>query len=299
MMRADVLVIGENRVFCDIVFYNLPRMPKAGEEVFAEKLAVQAGGAFLPAAGLARLEVDVVLSCVLGDDPLSQLVLEQIAAEGIDASLVRTKKDAGIPTTVSLSHADRAFASWMPPHVGYIPNLHKRLKVEHVHLPGFGVDMPVELLSGFKRAGATISVDASYQTKLTIRSKGFKRLSELTDIFFCNRTEALQLTGESNYLAALKRLGRYFGQVAVKLGPRGAACISAGEITKGKPHPAGVVDTTGAGEAFVAGYLYGFINGYPASVCLDIANLCGARCTEGPGLANFPTLKRLKRTLKL
>ncbi|HDH96149.1 MAG TPA: carbohydrate kinase family protein [Proteobacteria bacterium] len=294
-MKADVLVIGENRVFCDIVFYRLPRMPKAGEEVFAGNLAVRAGGAFLPAAGLARLGMDVVLSCVLGDDPLSRFVLEQIKEEGIKTSLVRVRKGAGIPTTVSLSRADRAFVSWMPPHAGYIPNLSRRLKVRHVHLPGFSVDVPVELLRGFKDAGATVSVDASYQTAYTVRSRRIKPIFGLTDVFFCNRAEAVQLTGESRYTAALKVLGRHFKHAVVKLGHKGAACISEGRLIKSEPYPAEAVDTTGAGEAFVAGYLYGFLNGYPVSRCLKIANYCGARSTEGAGLGNFPNLKELAR----
>ena len=298
MIGGDVLVIGENRVFCDIVFVGLPKIPRQGQEIFAKNLVVKGGGAFFTPAGLARLGMKAILSTVLGDDPLSQLVFRRIKEEKIDTSFVRIEKEAGVPTTVSLSFADRALVSWKPPLQKYDLSLHKKVKVRHVHLPGYGTADPIDLLKNFKRLGATMSIDACYKPDITVRSKIFQELANLCDIFFCNRDEAHLLTGKKNYLGALKELQRNIPEVVIKLGKNGAVYLGKDGLIKSKAFSAKVVDTTGAGELFISGYLYGYLKGYSAQNCLKIANFCGARVTEGTGMGNFPHLNELQKRLR-
>lgn len=295
MIVGDVLTIGENRVFCDIVFIGLPKIPRLGEEVFAKKFDIKAGGAFFTPAGLARLGMKAILSTVIGDDALSQLVFKRITDEKINTSFVRIKKGIGIPTTVSLSFSDRALISYKPPLQRYDKNLYKKVKVRHVHLPGYGTDDPVDLLFNFKKLGATISIDACHQPEVTVRSKIFKNLASLCDIFFCNRDEALLLTGKKNYLDALKELQKYIPEVVIKLGKDGAVYLGKSGLIKSKGFKAKVIDTTGAGELFISGYLYGYLNGYSVTDCLKIANYCGARAVEGTGMGRFPRLDELKK----
>lgn len=299
MIVGDVLTIGENRVFCDIVFTGLPKIPRVGEEIFAKNLDIRAGGAFFTPAGLARLGMRSFLSTVLGDDPLSVLVFKSIKEEGIDTSFIRIKSGIGVPVTVSISLQDRALVSYRPSLQEYDENLHKKLKVRHVHLPGYGTNDPIDLLFNFKKLGATISIDACYQPKVTFRSKIFKKLATLCDIFFCNQVEACILTGKNSYIEALKDLKKYFPEVVIKLGKNGAVYTGKDGLIKHEGFKAKVVDTTGAGELFISGYLYGYLNGYSALECLRIANYCGARAVEGTGMGKFPNLERLKKALKI
>lgn len=302
MIDADVLVIGENRVFCDIVFTGLPKLPKLGEEIFAKNLDIKAGGAFFTPAGLARLGMKSILSTVLGDDALSQSVFKRIKDEGIDTSFVRLrriKRGAVVPTTVSLSFADRALVSYKPPLQKYDSNLHKKVKVKHVHLPGYGTADPVDLLRNFKKLDVTVSIDACYQPDITVRSKIFKNLANLCDIFFCNKDEALLLTGKKSYPEALKELQKYIPEVVIKLGKDGAVHLGKSGLIKSKGFKAKVVDTTGAGELFISGYLYGYLNGCSVADCLKSANYCGARATEGTGMGKFPRIDELKKALSL
>lgn len=77
--------------------------------------------------------------------------------------------------------------------------------------------------------------------------------------------------------------------MAVKLGPRGAAMLDHGSFLSLPPPQVDVVDTTGAGDAFNAGFLYCWLRGKPPAECLKLANLCGAYSTrKSGGIASFP-----------
>src|SRR5699024_5488826 len=90
----------------------------------------------------------------------------------------------------------------------------------------------------------------------------------------------LESSGPAALLAALARPGR---QVVAKLGPDGAAALADGILHEASGHVVDVVDTVGAGDAFVAGYLSAQLDGLGAPERLAAANACGALASPGPG----------------
>ena len=82
---------------------------------------------------------------------------------------------------------------------------------------------------------------------------------------------------------------------AIKLGARGAAMLHCGEYLElAPPEQPDVVDTTGAGDCFDAGFLYAWLNGGAAAECLRVGNLCGALSTRAlGGIAGFPQREEL------
>jgi len=103
------------------------------------------------------------------------------------------------------------------------------------------------------------------------------------DIFAPNHDEALKLTGEQRIEAALDRLVELTPLVIIKLGKEGAIARKNGELGYVPGIPANVLDTTGAGDNFDCGFLYGLLNDYSLQDCLRCGNFCGSLSTTAHG----------------
>ena len=101
-----------------------------------------------------------------------------------------------------------------------------------------------------------------------------------------NAAEAAVLTGESDPRQALAALDASGGTVVVKCGPRGALGSRAGSVADIPARPVEVVDTTGAGDAFGAGFLLAWLAGDPLADALtagaDTAATAVTRVGAGP-----------------
>nr|WP_230972283.1 PfkB family carbohydrate kinase [Archaeoglobus neptunius] len=88
---------------------------------------------------------------------------------------------------------------------------------------------------------------------------------------------------------------KHVDYLIVTQGRLGSVCYTRkGESYRADAFKAKVVDATGAGDAFAAGFIYGFIMDYPVDVCLKLGNFCGAYNVERVGARNFPSPKTIK-----
>ncbi|MEM4702353.1 MAG: PfkB family carbohydrate kinase [Archaeoglobaceae archaeon] len=116
-------------------------------------------------------------------------------------------------------------------------------------------------------------------------SMGYEELSELlkfTDMIIMSSAEFEMLR------CSPKDLTKYVDYAIVTMGDKGAVCYTKHEKFVEKACKARVIDTTGAGDAFAAGFLYGFINEFPIEICLKLGNFCGAYNVERLGARAFP-----------
>ena len=112
-----------------------------------------------------------------------------------------------------------------------------------------------------------------------------------TDVFLPNGVEARAIAGEPDVEAALSTLAKRTPLVAVKLGAEGAIARRGEETVRAAPPPVQVVDTTGAGDSFDAGFVCGYLKGWPLERTLRLACACGSLATRQPGGTNGqPTL---------
>jgi sugar/nucleoside kinase (ribokinase family) len=89
------------------------------------------------------------------------------------------------------------------------------------------------------------------------------------------------------------------GTVVVKTAGQGAVAAQAGQTVAVAGIPTQVVDSTGAGDSFDAGFLAGFLGGQPLRRCLEIGNACGALSTRGIGGASTqPTMVEALETIE-
>jgi sugar/nucleoside kinase (ribokinase family) len=115
------------------------------------------------------------------------------------------------------------------------------------------------------------------------------------DVVFPNEAEARLIAGQDNLdnaLDTLDALRTQVSTVAVKLGAAGGLARQGGQTVRAPAPPVQVVDTTGAGDSFDAGFLYGFLHDWTLERMLRLACACGSLSTQvSGGTDGQPTLK--------
>jgi sugar/nucleoside kinase (ribokinase family) len=295
--EIDVLVYG--RPSCDIVFSGLEAWPAEGREVNAEVLEVAAGAHFNTAAALKRLELEVAFAAVVGADLWGEIVLRDLRAEGLADEHVLTVDAASTPVSVALNQrGDRGFVTFAPGHEiaerAYVATTLELLAtraVRHVHCDLSGAARAV--IPAAHEAGATVSIDA-YDAGPRLSSPEVRELLSAADVVFVNELEALAITGRSGWQEAVDDLGSWISHLVGKRGAAGAVSIVEGTRHEVEGRETDLVDATGAGDCFAAGYLWAFLHARDAAECLALANLCGAAAVTRPGgYRGAPTLDDL------
>jgi sugar/nucleoside kinase (ribokinase family) len=260
--RHKVLCLG--RTYCDILFTGLRDMPALGRERFAESVAIAAGGgAYITAAHLAALGRPAALLTRLGTDGLSQSLDRELEASNVDLSFVERSDDAGPQPTVALiKDGERAFVSRRAGS-SRPATLERALSssgATHLHIAEFATlkDSP-DLILMARDHGLTVSLDPSWDDDLIRQDKSFFRACQGIDVFLPNMEEGAALTGEETAEKIMQRLKDDFPLVILKLGAQGAAAADdSRSFSVGAPSVA-VVDTTGACDAFNAGFLHSWL----------------------------------------
>lgn len=283
--RKAVLSLG--RIYCDLVFGGLDGMPQLGREVFAKNFAMTpGGGALITAAHVASLGRPAALVARYGTDQLSQALAGEIEALGLDLRFLDRAADAGPQlTAVIVNEDDRAFLSRRAGHArpASFEAALAWADAAHLHIAEYATLHEMQdAVSAAKRHGLSVSLDPSWDEEL-IRDERFFERAQGVDIFLPNLEEAQALTGQTEPQAALALLARHFPLVALKCGGDGAWLAANGQVSFTPCPRVEVVDTTGAGDAFNAGFLHAFLNGEDGASCLAAAIDAGSRSVQAAG----------------
>ena len=306
MTPLDLLVLGDANP--DLVLAGGDVVPAFGqaEHVVDEARLVVGGSGAIIACGAARLGLDVALVAVVGDDPLGALMRSELEARGVDtAGLV---VDPSLPTGLSVvlsGERDRAILT----HVGAIAALRLDLvdtdllaSARHVHVssyflhPGLVPDLP-GLFARLRADGTTTSVDPNWDPSETWDAQLLDLLAD-TDVFLPNEVEATRLARTSSIDDAARGLAERAGIVVVKRGAECALACVGESIMEAPAVPTTVVDTTGAGDSFDAGFLVGWLADRPLADALRLASACGSASTRAlGGVAAQPTMEEAEALL--
>lgn len=136
-----------------------------------------------------------------------------------------------------------------------------------------------------RQRGIPLAVDAASVGFLHEVGPGqFLRWTAGVALLFCNADEAAALTGTADLDAQMKDLGAQYARVVIKRGALGAAIGGASGVTLNLPAPpVKVVDTTGAGDAFAAGFLSAELRGLPPADCLRAGIEAGSAAVKTLG----------------
>lgn len=284
--KLDLITVGE--FYNDFIFHGLKRLPRLGEELKTAHFARSpGGGAAITAVTARRLGLRVGVVTVVGDaSELRPLDEEQIDTRH---SIVDAKKRTAITVSASTPR-DRYFLTYEGANSEFqrlLPwqRLYAYLaSAHHVHFAFAPQDLAAatRVLRRLHADEVTTSIDFGWNPALAAR-RGFQQWLASATIFFPNRMEALALTRKKRVADALKLLSQRVQMPVIKMGARGAAAWEQGKLVREPAPKPRVVDSTGAGDAFDGGFLFGFLRGRPLAECLYCGNLCGALAVTAPG----------------
>jgi sugar/nucleoside kinase (ribokinase family) len=244
---------------------------------------------------LARLGVRAGLLGKLGADEAGRFYNETFAAAGGCAA--RFLAEEGAPTAQCLSLVTPDGERTMRTHLGAAMRLLPEevratdlQGVEHVHVEGyllFNPDLILAVLESARAAGCTVSLDLASFEVVRAAQASLGDLLGYVGMVFANEEEAEAFSGESDPQAGLEALARHCPVAVVKCG-RDGAYLAEGDSRLHVPAEtaARVEDTTGAGDFWAAGFLFGRLNGAPLETCGRLGAHLGARVVEhlGAGL---------------
>ena len=153
-------------------------------------------------------------------------------------------------------------------------------------------DLPA-VLRRARAAGLTVSLDPGWDPREVFVD--LVPVLDAVDVFLPNEEEALRISGAPDVDGALAALAARVPLVVVKRGPRGAVAAEDGRTLAVAASPVEVVDATGAGDGFNAGFLWARLAGRPVEECLRAGAFAGAAATRAPGgTTAFPTAAELR-----
>lgn len=266
-MRLDLVAAG--RIYADLVFTGLDAPPVPGREVFARRLdLVPGGGPFITASYAAALGVRAGLWGVAPVAPFDACVTAAVLQNGIIGYLDPAPPGSEPQVTAALVQetGERAFVTRRAGSVlpqGPLPearHLHIGEMTSALEAPG--------LIATARQRGMTISLDCGWDQAM-FSDPRVAGIVASVDLFMPNAEEVAALQSAGVALAPRRAL-------VIKEGAKGARALVAGHEVSAPTRKAKVLDTTGAGDAFNAGFLTAWLAGREIDACLALGNACGA-----------------------
>ena len=299
----DLVVIASSMV--DMICYA-DVLPSAGQTITGTDFVLGFGGKGANQAVMARrLGSEVHLTACLGDDVFAHMALDHYGREGLDLDGVRTVPD--VTSGVAPIWVDSTGENRIVVVPGANAHLSSEQAAEAVERPA-QVDVVLSQMEVPQRATVAAFAAARRRGATTILNPApalppVSELLDLTDWIVLNESEFTTLTGtpvgpvpESDpaLVAGAETLR---ARAVLTLGAAGAAIIDAGEVSRIKaPRMTQVVDTTGAGDAFVGAFAHLIGAGVPPESACRIACDCASLSVTRRGTqASFPTPEEAAR----
>ncbi len=318
---SDIEITGLGAMNMDYL-YKVERIIEDGETIVTESKSPPGGSAANTIYGLAKLGVSTGFTGVVGDDAEGKILIQDFQKVGVDTSQIRVKLGGKTGSVVCLSDRLGRRSLYVIPGANNLLTMDE-LDVTYInqarmlHVSSFAGDrqfkMLLELMDRLES-----SVKLSFAPGALYASKGLKALAPIlsrTHILFINHDELKQLTGGDVVSGAESCLNRGCSVTVVTLGKglrlelgrgMGRRTVTAigyirdaeseHAIQSGEQDIASPADTTGAGDAFTTGFLYGLLKGKGLSECGCLGDIVARFSITKLGTRQgFPTLSQLSQ----
>lgn len=290
-------IAGAGATNVDLLYQGMERIPDVGEELYCKDFSLQLGGG-LPATliNLGRLGIETRIATELGNDIFSSFAKEKFIENGVSPSnLYEGDKIPLNITSAIILPTDRTFVSYGKGSINpddkaceEFYNIAKGAKICMMQLGGF-----IDVYKKLKEEGTILVLDTGWDDDMSFEK--YDEYLSLADYYTPNRKEALRITGAKSEKDAAYALKKYFDKVVVKVDADGCIGLDGDDYffcpsVQQFKH----VDSTGAGDAFLAGFMYGLFYDYPLKDCIEFGNITGGKSVTSVGaLSAYVTEKEL------
>lgn len=242
--------------------------------------------------GIAQLGGRAAFTGKIGQDEHGKIYTEKLEEQGVEACLGTGEGITGSSLILVSPDASRTMNTYLGMCQELGPDdidLQALQRAKILYVTGYLWDTEVQkeavrlALQKAKEFGVKIALSLSDPFCVNRHQEDFLELLKQVDLVFANQEEASLLSGTSVSQQALERLAEHTETVVLTLGGNGALIRSAGDTYYVDPMSVEVKDTTGAGDAFAAGYLYGVTNGHSPLESGRIASSLAAAVIEQTG----------------
>ena len=259
---------------------------------FAEKMlalstnkpvVVPGGSACNTIVGIGQLGGGARFIGKCGKDSMGDLFQRELRQSDVDPHLMASTQPTGRALSIVTPDAQRSMFTFLGAAAEMTADEITACRFNDaaiVHIEGYLLFKSDLIVSALKRAqadGARISLDlASYTVVESSKAELDTLVDEYVDILIANEDEAAAFTGFKSEQKALEALAERAGIAVLKVGERGSYIAHDNTITEIKPAGGGsVLDTTGAGDLWASGFLFGLVQGYAMDKCGRLASACG------------------------
>ncbi|WXG44859.1 MAG: carbohydrate kinase family protein [Promethearchaeati archaeon SRVP18_Atabeyarchaeia-1] len=277
--------------------------PRPGHETLVQDMVISpAGSTGYFSMAISKLGDECRFVGRLGGDYFGRYVLDKMKSFGITTNYVRIDPDVPTGVTVSVvsEGGERALVSYLgPTELFNMADIDERalMGARHLHIGGLPLlkalqpSVPV-LFMRARKAGMTTSLDTGWDPS---GRWDINEALQWVDIFLPNEEEVEAITNEKNIgRAASKLLAKGPSTIVIKRGALGCTVANRERSVDVPAFKVNPVDTTGAGDAFDAGFIFGFLRGKPLLECAEYGNAAGALKTLKPGCDGLPDLRSVE-----
>ena len=266
--------------------FRVKKIASADEESFVTDFEEACGGsAANTIVGLARLGCKVGFIGKVTEDREGKMLLKDFRGEGVDTSGVTIAKHGRSGTAMGFVDEKGERALYVDPGVNdtlEFEEINKEdvFKTKFLHLTSFIGEKPFQAqIKLVETLPENVKVSLDPGELYARRETMLEPIIKKTFVLMPHTKELELLTGTANYKKGAEILCRKGVKiVAVKLGSKGCYITDGKETHSVEAFKVKVVDTTGAGDAFCAGFLYGLIHGKSLHECGKIGNFVASRC---------------------
>ena len=290
-------VLMDIRIFVD-------EFPRPDAEVKTDKLSLGGGGsAANVAVGASRLGIKSGFVGAIGFDTFGRVLLEELEHEGVDVTHV--KVDTAINSGLTLIAVNKKGQVTMFGYTGasdklFPLDLNKNYisSAEHVHITGLSFDTALAAAKMAKEAKVIVSFDPG-RLMSRLGLKGISPLLKYVDQILLNHEESRELTGIDKIEDAAKALLKSGPKIVIiKKGADGIFAMTSNSKFTVSVYPVKVIDTTGAGDAFSAGFITAQLEGKNLEASIEFANATANLKITKVGARALPTRKTVERFLR-
>lgn len=294
MKMKEMDVVGYGEAAIDFII-RTEAITRFDDKVWAKSYVRQLGGVTANfCVGLSRLDRKTAFMGAVGDDPDGEEIRRGLEREGVDTNTLMTIPGRGSPVNYIVTEEGGSRLILQSPNMtetqlrpddireSSIPNC------KIFHTSAIIPDTAAKAAAILKERGATVSFDLERHVA-EMGNKRIEPLLKITDILFTG-TESLELLGFSTSAASIRRLlGQGPKVVLLKKGKEGVTVFTSEQQVAVGSYKVDVVDATGAGDAFAAGFISSFLDGASWIEAAAYGNAVAAiKCTRMGAQAGLP-----------